>query len=125
MRFKAPKAGVELRVTTLEGHICMLGDDWTELPEVLHEAAIKAGAAVDQTIVQATPLEPQASPDAIDQRTDIQKIVDAIRELQKKNDPEDFTSDGVPKIYPVSSIVGVRVDKADLLIAWAQVQAEK
>ena len=125
MRFRAPNDKQEVRVATTAGHIALVGRDWRELPDVLHEHAIKAGCEVDKTLVVATPVAPAASGAAVDQRTDTQKIKDAIRDLQKKGDKEDFTNDGVPKIYSVSNAAGFRVDKEDLLKVWAELQAEK
>ena len=125
MRFRAPNEGQEVRVATTSGHIALVGREWRELPQVLHAHAIAAGCEVDKTVMVATPVTPAASGAAVDQRTDIQKIQDAIRDLQKKGDKEDFTNDGVPKIYSVSNAAGFRVDKEDLLKAWAELQAEK
>lgn len=111
-------------VTTTTGHCAVVGAEWRELPPALHAAAITAGCEVDQARTKATAHKPEASADAVDQSDEAALVTKAIKALLKRNDAEDFTNDGIPKVAAVNKECGFTATKSQVMEAWGALQAE-
>lgn len=113
-----------IHVKTLAGHCAIVGPEWRELPPSLHAAALNAGCEVDSTRKQATEHETKASAQAVDQSDEKALITKAIKVLLKRNDEDDFTVDGIPKVSAVNKEAGFTATKGDVHEAWESLNAE-
>lgn len=124
--FRAPEDGPEeIHVRSTTGHTAIVKKTWRNLPQPLHAHAIRAGCEVNRNAA-AKDVAPEANPKGsaskqLDEKALIRK---AIEELVKTNDPEDFTSDGTPKVASVKKIAAFNVKGADVAIVWGEMSAE-
>ena len=83
-----------------------------------------AGCEVDSSRAQATAHETKASDKAIDQSDEPALITKAIKALLQRNDADDFTSDGIPKVAAVNKAAGFTATKGDIHAAWNALNEE-
>lgn len=108
------------RVVSEDGvHTALIGDDWRELPPILHAAAIAAGVEFrkDKGKVDKVESKP-ADPDALSQTGEDGVIRKALNDLLARNDDNDFTGDGHPRVDAVNKLTGMTHTKADILRVW-------
>lgn len=124
MQFRSP-TGTPIRVANVFGHCAIVGDEWRELPPILHRDAMAAGCECNQGIVQTAAPKPESSPDskhiAVDEATVIRE---AIELMLKRDEKGDFTADGSPNAKVVSHLAGMNVGKAPVMQVWVAMQNE-
>ena len=109
------------RLATIKGHsVVFTADKPTWVPSVIVAEAIAIGAEIaDATEVDITPPEsPAPNTGPVDAAAREADILAAINTLVRRNDREDFTSGGLPKIYSISGLTSYRVDKKELEAVW-------
>jgi hypothetical protein len=52
------------------------------------------------------------------------KMEAAFKVIVERNDAKEFTGQGVPTVKAVERIIGVDIDRADLMSAWAEFKAK-
>lgn len=89
------------------------------IPQILVSAAAQMGAVpTDDAIDPFKVEEEEKVPQPVDPGTrllDIRAVVDAIVE---KNDINEFTANGTPKVAAVSARTGYKVDRTEINIVW-------
>lgn len=120
------RSDTEIRVMSDDGvHSARIGDEWRELPPVLHSAAIAAGAEFDKGAGKVNKTEQTAgNPDALNQGGEDSVIRNALTALIERNSDEDFTSDNKPRVDAVNKLTGVNHTKTDILRVWDAMAAE-
>jgi hypothetical protein len=88
-----------------------------EIPQIMVRSCAEIGAErVDgkDAIVEAPVKEAQP----VDPGHRLEDVGKAIEEIVERNNSLDFTAAGLPKIKVVSTAVGYRVDKTEVMTAW-------
>lgn len=124
MKFRSP-TGEPIRVTSLSGHCDIIGPEWQELTEVLHLAALAAGAECDKERVSARKVEPQSTPEAAARPTSHDDVYRrALAEMLERNEEGDFKADGSPNLNAVSKVAGLQAKKEDVMRVFREMKAE-
>ncbi len=92
----------------------------TVVPNVIVRECVALGAERSDgkdAIVEARPAADKA-PQNVDDRMDA--VLDAIESMLERNDREDFTGTGLPKVVSLTSEAGFKVDKTELNKAWQE-----
>lgn len=51
-----------------------------------------------------------------------QALVDAMKQLADRNDPKDFTGQGIPRVKSVEKLISFEVDQAELVEVWREMR---
>lgn len=111
----------KFRLATTKGHSVLFEPDTPVfVPNSIVPEAVAVGAELaEEGELDVTPKEPPAPntgpADASSREGDILKALNA---LVARNDRDDFTGGGLPKIYAVSGLVGYKVEKRELEAVW-------
>jgi hypothetical protein len=110
------------RLATTKGHSVQFeANQPTYVPPTIVAEAIAIGAemAADDSKPDMTPVDapaPNSGPaDAAAREAD---ILAAINVLVQRNDREDFTGGGLPKLYAVAALLGYKTDRKELEAVW-------
>lgn len=102
--------GVRLALTS--GHVVFVGQEWQELHERFHGAALENRCEVDQGIIHAVePAKVEASAQAVVNTDDVTVIRAALKTMLERVDDDDFTVTGLPSIKAVRTLSGIEVEK--------------
>lgn len=125
MRFRSPTAE-PIRVASTNGHVAIIKKEWRELPETLHEAAVKAGAQQEgQPKPPAKPKPAVASANASNQVANYDSAYrEALTTMISRDVKGDFTKDSLPNIAAVSKLAGFAAVKEDVLRVFREMKAE-
>lgn len=122
MKFRHPRG---VRLALLSGHVTNVGADWVELDPIFHQAALEKGCHCDQeTIGDRAGLSLTRGPDASKQIDPPEAIRTAIQLMIEREEEGDFTAAGNPNLNIVSSLVGFKPHKDDVLQVWHAMKAE-
>lgn len=130
MKFRAP-TDEAVHIALLSGHSAIVTREWRELDPIFQAEALARRCEVDKGGVIAPKDVPvKAGDSAQNQVADVdQHYRNAIEQMLERNDDGDFTNDELPNIKVVSSLVGFRAVKEDVLRVFrdmvAEAQAEK
>lgn len=109
------------RLATTKGHsIQFEANEPAWVPPACVADAVAIGAeATDATEIDVTP-QPAPSPNSgpADAASREQDIMGAINLLVARNDREDFTGGGLPKLAAVVALIGYKTDKKELEAVW-------
>ena len=144
MKFRSRSNDEVVRLASTSGHICLIGQEFVEVPEhMISEAyasgcvsediynSIKADLAKDALKGDANGAakvtlpggsNPPNTPPAVDKPAVIRSQVDA---MLAGNEEGAFTAAGLPNLKALSSKCGFQVTKEDLEPVWAAIVAEK
>lgn len=93
---------------------------YEELHPMFHREALMAGAIVEG-------LEDSLAASSGDGSTEIGRadaIISALRAMVESGNPDDFTQSGQPKIGKVRELVGMGIDREEMMSAWMIVSSE-
>lgn len=139
MKFRSPR-NTPVRVASTTGHIAIVGPEFKELPQALHEEAMRVGCICDQETVQVVDPTKDPYPNAPGQgavqtggeRAIIKAALKSMLldrmespNLRGENDEDPrFTPDGLPRTEYVSKIAAITAEKTDVLSAWDELRSE-
>lgn len=104
--------------TTLGHSIRFRKDEPVNVPVIIAETAAQYGAVrVDGQEVFAEPVAKPAQP--VDPAKRMKDIRAAIEAIVEKNNVDDFTAGGTPKVSAVSRETSYKVDHREVTTAWA------
>ncbi len=93
---------------------------YEELHPMFHREALMAGAIVEGLEDSLT----ASSPDGSTEIGRADAIISALREMVESGNPDDFTQSGQPKIGKVRELVGLGIDREEMMSAWMIVSSE-
>lgn len=108
---------------SLYGHVInFVKDEETYVPPMLVNECVAIGAVcVDG---EADVLGEEEASEAVltpDQR--YAKICEAFDDIVKRNDPDDFTGQNIPKVAVVETATGLKIDKKEIVDSWQRFRA--
>jgi hypothetical protein len=109
---KAP-AG-EIRLANTAGHTCVIGAEYTEVPEMFRRMAVAEGALIEG-------VQPEAPPPPKVEHSKEELVAKAMRDMMDVQNPDDFGQDGKPKVDAVSARAGFTVDRHTRDSVWRKV----
>lgn len=89
----------------------------THVPPICHAAAMAIGAVFDDGNGAEVPDE-NAPYNPTDPAERAAKALAAVTVIADRNDKDDFTGSGAPKLDAVIKVAGFKVDKKELATAW-------
>ena len=93
----------------------------TYVPPVLHKEALGFGA---QPVDGEVEFEEKPGPVVVTDTEARNELISAVLEsIREKNDPEDFTATGYPKVASVKALVGFDVTAEEVKTLWEAVAA--
>ena len=98
------------------GHCMVLGPEGDDVPNMLIQAAFAAGAIPAESVA-----DDFSAPPATVNKTDQELIQNGIKAMLERNDPDDFTTAGLPNRKSLAKLVGLNVSAEDVAIAWQAV----
>lgn len=112
MKFRTRKGKV--RLATTSGHVTWLNEEWKELPELFHIEAWSSGCISEDmaAVLQG------GGPSFEESRRE--NIIEAIREMEKADDPSLFTDTGLPNLKKLREYAGFEVTSEERDDAWAE-----
>lgn len=124
-RFKST-TGEPVRIAMIDGHVTIVGTDWTDIHERFHTQAYAGGCISEDMIKNSAVNDIDPSVVNVMNNVALQKneVADAIRKLVRDNDLEAFDSKGKPKSTVISTMVGFRVTNAMRDEVWYKVQED-
>lgn len=123
MKFRAPSGSI--RVSNIFGHAAIVGEDWIDLPEVLHRDAMSAGCICEQNVVETKAPKAETAADAPKQVVDEATVIREVLEVMLvRNEDGDFTADGTPNAKVVSKLAGMNVRKEAVMNVFIAMQNE-
>lgn len=94
---------------------------YEELHPMFHREALMAGAIVEGLEDSLTAPSTGGATEIIG-RADA--IISALRAMVESGNPDDFTQSGQPKIGKVRELVGMGIDREEMISAWMIVSSE-
>lgn len=102
---------------TMYGHIInFIKDEPTHVPPIAVKDAVAIGAECIDGEVNV--LEDEAAPIQLSHDELKSKLFEAFKAVVLKNDPDDFTAQGVPKVNVIEATLGLKVTKVEVIDAW-------
>jgi hypothetical protein len=101
--------------TSLYGHSIRFEKDVpVAVPNAIVREVVAIGALRDdgEDAITASKVDAEHVPQTIEERTDL--ILDVIEDMTERNDRDEFTGTGLPKLLVLSSKAGFKVDKTEL-----------
>lgn len=124
MRFRSPTAK-PIRVALTNGHVAIIKNQWRELPETLHEAAVQAGAEREGQGKPPVRKPIVAAANAMGRVTDYDTAYrEALTTMISRDVKGDFTKDSLPNVAAVSKLCGFAAVKEDVLRVFREMKAE-
>lgn len=124
-RFKST-SGNQVRIALLNGHVALIGSDWTDLHQRFWNDAY-ANGCISEDMIKNTSTK-DVDPKVLNTLNNIalqkNEVADAIRKLVKENVLDSFDSNGKPKATQLTSMVGFRVTNPMRDEVWYKVQQE-
>lgn len=122
--FRSP-SDEPVRVKHENGAVAIVGPEPRELPPLLHTAALKEGCLCDDVPLASRNATAAAPPPPNGNAFDPEKrCKEAIVEIVKRNKPEDFDNQSLPKLKVLSKVAGFTVDKGLLTKCWNELEAD-
>lgn len=110
MKFRAPSGSIP--VSNIFGHSAIVGEEWIELPEILHRDAMAAGCMCQQNEVATQAPKAETASDAPKRVLDEAQVIRETLELMLvRNEEGDFLNDGTPNAKAVAKLAGLNVRK--------------
>ena len=126
MRFKSRSGTVRLEATDSfgfpNGHICEVGEEWTELHEMFHSHAYAKGL-VSEDMIAALKADLEAGkldvPDTTTPESRMAVVRRVVIGMVEKGDPAEFTAQGKPKMDVLEKLAGfdVTAQERDAVLA--------
>lgn len=121
MKFKSP-TGKDIQINLDNGLSATVFPDWCDLQPAFHREAYALGCISDNMSDDAIAAGMAvASGVGIDRK---QKIRDALEKMMLDGKPEDFTANGQPKIGAVRDLVGIGIDREEMMAVWNEIEAD-
>lgn len=120
MRFKSP-TDTPVQVVLLSGHCAVIGNEWRELPPILHQEAFRKGCISDNMSESDIAARVES---ATPGRSNHDILVDAIRAMMDAPEPGDVTAADLPNLKKLSARVGWSVNREEMMQAMLTIQAE-
>lgn len=113
MKFKSP-TDTPVYVSLLSGHCAVVGNEWRDLPPILHRKALEEGCITDNM--------DQASIDAKVESAQTGKshhdiLVETIKAMMANPQSDDFTAADLPNLKKLSKTVGWNVNREEMMQA--------
>ena len=135
MRFIARTKGEVIRIASTSGHIVLIGDEFTEVPEHMESEAFSKGCVSEalynsiredmkadaQKQAALVALTGGGSPEGAD-RSPV--VIAKINEMMDSTDEGYFTKAGLPNLKILETLCGFRVSREEMEAAWAEVAAQ-
>lgn len=122
-RFKS-MTGEEVRIARIDGHVTLIGTEWTDVHPRFHTDAYAAGCISEDMVKSSATSD--VDPKVVNTLNNIalqkNEVESAIIKLVKNNDLESFDSKGKPKATVLTQMVGFRVTNAVRDEVWYKVQ---
>lgn len=123
-RFKS-MSGEEVRIARIDGHVAIIGTEWTDLHPRFHSDAYAAGCISEDMIRNApTDVDPKVVNTLNNIALQKNEVESAIIQLVKDNDLEAFDTKGKPKSSILTKMVNFRVTNAMRDEIWYKVQEQ-
>lgn len=136
MKFKSRSRGESVRIASTSGHICIIGDEFTEVPEHMESEAY-ANGCISEALYQSIKADMEAdakkaaaalalngggAPEGSD-RSPV--IIAKINEMMDSTEDGYFTKAGLPNLKVLETLCGFRVSKEEMEKAWDVVSISK
>lgn len=122
MKFRSRDEKVR-RITDPSGHVALVGHDWRELPEFLHNAALEAGC-ISSDQAKTFGVSAARVPARFDENITLEMVKNAMKEMLSSNDDANFTTSGMPSKAVLNKMCGGRVAAELYDQAFAELQQE-
>lgn len=107
-------SGEEVCLSLLSGHAARVGTDWRPLPEIFHQEAYARGCISDDMLhgmaapggQQTFDLNSGGAGGALSAQERMEKIEEVITQMVSENNPENFTTAGLPRADMVNEACG-------------------
>lgn len=132
MKFRSRRDDEVIRIASTSGHICLVGNEFVEVPEHMEADAYSAGC-VSEALYNSirADMEKDAKAQAAligggltaEQKHEAIKV--AIGSMLDSNDEGSFTKDGLPNMKVLAKQTGFALSKEEMEAAWAEVSEIK
>lgn len=121
--FKAPD-NIERYVSMTNGHTFRIGAEWVSVPEFAWQECYAAGC-ISEDILKGMMADMQASPKVQESISKEEKIRAILNNWVEENKIDNFNNNGTPKLAPLNSELGYRVEKGLVHEIWFKLQEGK
>lgn len=124
MKFRSPTPK-PIKVDLLSGHTAIVTEEWRELPPIFHKEAIAQGCLSDNMTQEGVNATIERAAPAFDRLKVIKEaIIEMLEEGEEdpKRHESNFTGAGLPDLRILGARVGFRVDKAEMMSVWAELE---
>lgn len=113
------------RVTHPAGHIALVGTEWVELPEMLHERALECGCITSDQAKSFGFVAGGKAPTAkTEDSITLADVKAAMKTMLESNDDTNFTTSGMPNKVTLNKMCSSRIPVELYDTAFAELQAE-
>jgi hypothetical protein len=119
MKFVSPRKMVLAHL----GHVLTFEKNVPQfVPPALHKKALDEGLEAEP---EGDEVAPEKSPAVVNDTVRLETLKDAMRAIATRNDPDDFTAGGAPKVRAIEALTdGMKpANAAELHALWAEVVA--
>jgi len=123
-KFRSRQIGESVRIASTSGHICIIGDEFTEVPSHMVSDAYAAGAiSEDMYLSIRADIEKEQKAAALIDRP---AVVDAkLQEMLDSDDKGYFTTQGIPNRKILNKLCAFTVSNEEFELAWNKVVTER
>jgi hypothetical protein len=122
-------SGEEVVISLLSGHVARVGPEWRPLPTIFHQDAYAKGCISDDMLngipappgQQALDLSAGELGGALSPQERMEKIEGVIRQMVSENNPEKFTTAGMPRAELVNEACGFTTSADERATALASI----
>jgi hypothetical protein len=108
--------------STLGHSINFIKGEEVYVPQALVKEVVALGAECVDGDAQV--LEDEVTPIQLTQDELVVKLESAFTQLVARNDPDEFTAQGVPKVTVIEGMLGLKVTKTEVISAWQVFRAK-
>lgn len=120
MKFKSP-SNKPVYIALLSGHSAYVGNEWRELPLLMHREALAAGCITDNMDEASIAAKVESAKPEKDRH---QILVATIKSMMDEGKPGYFTAADLPNMKTLNKLAGWIVSKEDMMQAVHAIAAE-
>ena len=120
MKFKSPTE-TPIHICLLSGHSAVIGNEWRELPPILHRKALEEGCISDNMDAESIAVRVEA---AKPEQSNNEILVGIIKGMMANPQPSDFTAADLPNLKRLSGVAGWTVTREEMMQAVHAIGAE-
>ncbi len=124
-KFKAPD-NIERYVALTSGHCWRIAGEWVSIPEFAWQDCYAAGC-ISEDILRGLMAEEKGDVDSLTQKkvNNEEEIRAILLNWMEENKMENFTTNGSPKLKPLSEELGRKADRGIVDGIWFKIQENK